>query len=181
MKTALEQHRENVDADLQEVAAAELDGMPHEVATSMLTTPKTKLTNRMRKNCLSARCKVFTSETPLLRPDPEKGYHVASPLKQPPKTLDDKLLAKLSQKNGLQLLNILARAKKRRARIQKQWVKLDDSKPKEGLPEGALKLWEKQKVLGLQLLDAAANRLEVEADTAEAVLAKRQGRKVEQV
>lgn len=53
--------------------------MPREVATAMLSEPRAKLTNRMRKNCISAREKVFASSSPFRRmPGSEDGKIVKS-------------------------------------------------------------------------------------------------------
>jgi hypothetical protein len=43
------------------------DGMPYEVATALLTEPRAKLTNRMRKNCWAARAKEFSHPGPMAR------------------------------------------------------------------------------------------------------------------
>lgn len=39
------------------------DHMPVEVATELLTDPKARMTNRMRKNCMAARTVAWCSET----------------------------------------------------------------------------------------------------------------------
>src|SRR5690348_5276237 len=41
------------------------DHMPAEVALELLTTPKAKVSNRMRKTCREARDAVFVSEFPI--------------------------------------------------------------------------------------------------------------------
>lgn len=52
---------------MKPIAPQERDSIPREVATAMLTEPRARLTNRMRKNCVSARQKVFASTAPFRR------------------------------------------------------------------------------------------------------------------
>lgn len=53
--------------NLQLATPTEIDGMPKEVATEYLASPKAKLTARFRKNCAAARQTVFESNIPLRR------------------------------------------------------------------------------------------------------------------
>lgn len=52
---------------MKPIAPEQRDSIPREVATAMLTEPRARLTNRMRKNCVSAREKVFASTAPFRR------------------------------------------------------------------------------------------------------------------
>jgi len=63
MVSRAERRRKTVHASkiAQNVGVEERDGIPIEVANSMLFTPGTKLTNAMRKNCLAARETVYIS------------------------------------------------------------------------------------------------------------------------
>jgi hypothetical protein len=76
--------------------------MPHQVATELLTTPKTKLSNRMRKNCIAARAK----------------YHVAE---QKPKSADDKIRARMKAATSPQLEKWLKRCVARRVGVQEKY------------------------------------------------------------
>lgn len=53
--------------NLQVATPADIDGIPREVATEYLASPKAKLTNRFRKTCATARQTVYQSNIPLRR------------------------------------------------------------------------------------------------------------------
>lgn len=53
--------------NLQVATPADIDGIPREVATEYLASPKAKLTARFRKTCAAARQTVYQSNTPLRR------------------------------------------------------------------------------------------------------------------
>lgn len=51
---------------MKPIEPQEQDGIPRAVATAMLTEPRARLTNRMRKNCIAARQNVFASTSPIV-------------------------------------------------------------------------------------------------------------------
>src|SRR3954464_6334445 len=54
------------------------DHMPYQVATNLLTEPKAKLSNRMRKNCRAAREVVLRSAHVILRDELKNPFEGAS-------------------------------------------------------------------------------------------------------
>jgi|SRR5712664_545279 len=145
-----------------------IDGMPVEVATAMLTGPKVKLSNRMRKNCAIARQKVFTSEAPLYRDYSQTRREVIEgkstfkrAVAHAPKSLDTKINARIRRSNLKQLLNLLRRSAIRRLTIQRDYLKLTGDEPK----VVALRTILERRALVLEELhDAAA--IEIAARTA---------------
>lgn len=113
---------------LQIVFPAVIDGMPKEVATEYLASPKAKLTNRFRKTCAAARQTVFESNLPLRRPDPD-GPRFFDNAAQP-KTPEAKLARKFAGLPLAKLGVIYRRAITRRRTIQRLYEKLlpDNSK-----------------------------------------------------
>lgn len=112
------------------VVPAELDGIPVEVATSMLTTPGVKMSARMRKNCMAARRKVYPSHSPILRVivDGEVEFHYM----EDPKIAADIKLAKRAKKlTFCQLVSHQARMTKRHAMAQATYLKLMQSNASE--------------------------------------------------
>lgn len=106
------------------IEPTQLDGMPVEVATSMLTAPKAKLSNAMRKTCQRARQRVFAStDTFIRRAGAEELIHAA---RTGTRTWDEKLVAKLREKSWKQLNLWLARCIKRRFMLQRAYIKLQD-------------------------------------------------------
>jgi len=114
------------------VVPAVLDGMPVEVATSMLCAPKAKLTNRMRKTCRAARERVYPSLAPIRKvPHPnedlEEGqveYEYRMDAKLDIEDKHDRLARGL---NWTQLHSHLKRWSKRRAKVQSEYLRLMES------------------------------------------------------
>lgn len=124
--------------------------MPYEVATAMLTAPKARLTNTMRKRCWDARTKEYTHEGPMtmhtrfIRADekssgrdklgrlrtvpmgyePLDGVSVISP--------DQKLGRKLRALALARLERFMVRAARGRRKVQKEYVALEDRANKLG-------------------------------------------------
>jgi hypothetical protein len=149
----------------------ERDHMPVEVATSMLTTPKVKLTNRMRKQCMAARSKVFSSERPLVVADGE--YARRTDYIEPEKRAEAKLAKKIGEKNLRQLRNIAVRCAARRVTVQRQYEKLQAKAAPEGMNEVNQQIFESRRQMGLALLSVTADRLDQTRDAAEAEIARR--------
>jgi hypothetical protein len=99
------------------------DGIPIEVATAMLTESKSKLTSRMRKNCMAARHKVCPSYSPILKLGKDDYAYSSN------RGIDAEVkLAKRAK--GLkfcQLNSHHARMVKRRAKAQAVYLKLMQS------------------------------------------------------
>lgn len=114
------------------------DGMPPEVATSMLTEPKAKLSNRMRKNCRAAREKFYPSTSPIVHPKKlvfegdmnemndltsklhPLGFHYTGTVA---KTPEAHITARCSRASWAQLLKWLKRTIARRADVQAKYLK----------------------------------------------------------
>lgn len=67
------------------------DAMPREVATAMLTAPKAKISNTMRKNCRAARCSYMASTATIVRKD-DGSYDY---LPQVPRSTEQKVADRL--------------------------------------------------------------------------------------
>lgn len=89
------------------ITKLEVDHMPKEVATEMLCSPKARLTNRERKECMRARAAVYVPT------DTKKPY-------------DEKLLRKAKQSSWAQLIRIVVRCSLRRSMAQNRWLKLSN-------------------------------------------------------
>lgn len=143
------------------VVPAELDGIPVEVATSMLTEPKVKMSNRMRKNCMAARQKVYPSIAPIRRvltPELEiemqyqNDAHVASEVK---------LARRAKGLKFCQLVSHHARMVKRRAKAQATFLKLMQSKASEQHKESLGRILTRQAELLEQAGDALAAEIKL--------------------
>lgn len=151
------------------VVPAELDGIPIEVATSMLLAPRARLTARMRKNCQAARCKVYPSVAPIrkvLRPDDvriedrEVEYEYLMGAKIDTEIKLERLARDLK---WAQLHSHLKRMSKRRANFQKQYLKLMHSTASDSVKESKGKL-----------LTWAAGRIELAQDALSAEIKRRE-------
>lgn len=113
------------------VVPAVLDGIPTQVATEMLVEPKAKMTNRMRKNCVASRAKVYPSVAPIRKVegfDPLTGKD-GTELHYCPESiikLEDKLLRRVKALSWKQLHSFLHRMTKRRALCQHHYLKLQN-------------------------------------------------------
>lgn len=133
------------------------DAMPYEVATSMLTTPGVKLTNRMRKNCLASRSRFFVPT-------------------EPAKPIGDKLQSKFAGKTWLQLHTIFNRATAKRCEAQKEYEKVKNQpvpKFKAGMEKQGEAAFEQLRKTRMNLLDLVAAKQELIIDLAEEEIAKR--------
>lgn len=95
----------------QNIAVQGRDGMPVEVAESMLFSPLTKLTTAMRKNCLAARETVFVSTRE------GKDYFV-------------RLQQRAKKASAAQLVKWARRVTVQRAEVQRDYLKLSITKSK---------------------------------------------------
>src|SRR3954465_12662486 len=117
---------------LTDVTRHQQDGMPNEVATSLLTEPRAKLSNRMRKNARSAREKVFPSVSPIINTtnidDPENPLAQYTGIE--PKSAEARLVEKSKRATWAQLHKWSQRCKGRRMAVQGKYVKIEAEKPK---------------------------------------------------
>jgi hypothetical protein len=114
------------------VVPSQVDGIPIEVANEMLFSPKVRLSNRMRKNCMKAREKVYSSDLPIRKvrvpDDTIEGEEVELqylPNARKPEAI--KLAAKAAKLTYVQLLSHHKRADRRKARAQKNYLRLMQS------------------------------------------------------
>lgn len=117
---------------MKPIAPEQRDCIPREVATAMLTEPRAKLSNRMRKNCIAARSKVFVSSSPIQRVPAQneqtgeivKGWSwTEKQAKQP----EDKMKHRFASVSLRQLGNWLCRSISRRAIIQRRYLAVPNS------------------------------------------------------
>lgn len=101
------------------------DSIPREVATAMLTEPRARLTNRMRKNCIAAREIIFASEAPFRKiPAPGHGYSwKLNELRTP----DEKMKRRFGRATLRQLGNWLRRSIVRREVVQRRYLAVPNS------------------------------------------------------
>jgi len=104
------------------VVPAVLDGIPIEVATSMLCARKAKLTARMRKTCRAARERVCPSIAPIINTKDGQEYRMDAKIDTEVKL--DRLARGLNWK---QLHSHLKRWGKRRAKLQTEFIRLMES------------------------------------------------------
>ena len=124
----------------QNIAVDERDGIPIEVAESMLFTPGTKLTTAMRKNCLAARETVFTSTLD------GKKY-------------EDRLAARAKKATAAQLVKWAKRVVVARTKVTRDYLKLATRKAQ----LDPLKLHEHAKANRvLQIMDVTAQQLDLQ-------------------
>ena len=111
----------------QKVVPAQVDGMPIEVANEMLFSPKVRMSNRMRKNCMAAREKVFTSDAPIRNVKQQDGTVEREYLPNARKPCAIRLAQRAAKLTFVQLLSHHKRADRRRARAQQNYLKLMQS------------------------------------------------------
>lgn len=105
---------------------AELDGMPREVATALLSEPKAKLSARMRKTCKAARETVFLSTSPMIKGkdyayvDKPGLYYTALTAK----TAEHKLVVRAGRATLAQLGKWRSRCGTKRRVLQAQYQKV---------------------------------------------------------
>lgn len=116
---------------MKPIAPQERDSIPREVATAMLTEPRARLTNRMRKNCVSARQKVFASTAPFRRMpavnaqgEIVKGWGYAEIEVRTP---DECMKRRFATATLRQLGNWLRRAIARREIVQRRYLAVPNS------------------------------------------------------
>lgn len=122
---------------MKPIAPQEQDGIPRAVATAMLTEPRARLTNRMRKNCIAARDKVFASSVPFRRMPAHdaagkiiKGWGYAE---IEPRTPEDKVKRRFATASLRQLGNWLRRSIVRRGPLQRKYLALQGDSPRTAL------------------------------------------------
>lgn len=116
------------------VVPAELDGMPIEVATEMLTTPKVKMTARIRKTCFAAREKVYPSLAPIRKvvlPDDTVEFEYGEPRLD----VEVKLARRVHQLKFCQLVKHSQRVPRRIAKLRSLYLKLMNSKAPEPIKQ----------------------------------------------
>lgn len=129
---------------------AEIDHMPKEVATALLTEPKARLSNRERKTCKAARETVYLSTSPIVREEAKLFY-----TGQLPKDPEKRLGAKLTHATYIQLLNWIRRTDNRRTVAQRVYTETNERIEKEANPrrKSALRQLANMLVLRVQVLD----------------------------
>lgn len=139
----------------------EQDHMPAEVATALLTERKARLSNRMRKNCSSARELAVPSGYPIhrMRDEINGRPQYQYSLKQVSKTIDARVVKRMREATAKQLLLWVLRCSRRRSVAQKQYLKLDGKSKRD---ESAR-----------QLLEALVAKLDLIRDTIETELERR--------
>lgn len=122
------------------VVPSQVDGIPIEVANEMLFSPKVKMVNRMRKRCMAAREKVYPSSAPIRKVitgplDAEEVEYQYLPNAQKSPTV--KLAQRAAKLTFAQLLSHHKRADRRRARVQKDYLRLMQSDAPEKIKRNA--------------------------------------------
>jgi hypothetical protein len=143
------------------VVPAELDGIPSEVATAMLCSTQ-KITNRMRKNCMAARQKVYPSISPIRKvlvpadariEDREVEFHYAENASI---EREVKLARRAKALKFCQLNDHHGRMVKRRAKAQAAYLKLMTSEASEQHKQALGKLLTEQASILEHAQDALA-------------------------
>lgn len=114
------------------VVPAQVDGIPIEVANEMLFSPKVKMVNRMRKRCMTAREKVYPSSAPIRKvpvlDDTIEGEEVELQYSLDARIAPAiKLARKAAKLTFVQLISHHKRADRRKARAQKNYLRLMQS------------------------------------------------------
>lgn len=150
------------------------DGVPHEVATAMLTEPRARLTNRMRKNCMEAREKVFASTSPIVRVlvtdgkvDLAKREEALYYSETNPRSLEEKTKRRFGYASLRQLSNWLRRSIARRAVVQRKYLAV----PNSDVPKLQARLDAIREALAV-----IAGRLDIIRDTCEDEIAMRKAK-----
>lgn len=119
----------------KKVVPAEQDGMPIEVATSMLTTPGVKMTARLRKTCFAARERVYPSLAPIIKREQatEEGKEkwIEYEYGEPRLSIEIKLAKRVHQLKFCQLVKHSQRVPRRIAKLRSMYLKLMSSKAPE--------------------------------------------------
>jgi hypothetical protein len=116
---------------LIEIAPDETDTMPREVAIAMLSAPKARLTNRMRKNCKLALQHSYTSTQPLIK-DGGKYYTLDTA-----NSREARAQQKIQSHTLAQLVRWLRRLVNHRRISQEKYVALTAKEGLTGKPEAA--------------------------------------------
>lgn len=147
------------------------DGMPREVATSILSEPKAALSNRWRKACMRAREKVFVSSSPIRRMpaineagEIIKGWvYTENTLRTP----EDKTARRFGGATLAQLDKWKSRAIKRRVVVQREFLAVLNSD---------VPAFQARFDTARQLLTELANKLDIIRDCAEDEIAARKAK-----
>lgn len=122
---------------MKPIAPQQRDGIPREVATAMLTEPRARLTNRMRRNCMSARENVFVSVAPFHRMPAQdedgkiiKGYGYAE---IESRSQEEKTKRRFARATLRQLGNWLRRSIARRRPLQDKFQAIVGDSPRHSL------------------------------------------------
>jgi hypothetical protein len=145
------------------------DGMPTEVATSILSEPKARITNTFRKQCQRARCRVFVSAVPVLsfKAYPGKLFVTEAPAPATPPA------DKLTRATIAQLRKWLPRCIARRLVVQNKAVKLTALAGKfEGTKERA-------RLFAISVCEHQAASLDAQRELLEDEIARRMKRPLE--
>lgn len=124
------------------VVPAQVDGIPIEVANEMLFSPPgVKMVNRMRKKCLRARERVYPSAAPIRKvpvvDDTIEGEEVELqylPNAKKPSAI--KLAQRAAKLTFAQLISHHKRADRRKAKAQKNYLRLMQSEAPEKVKKG---------------------------------------------
>jgi len=111
------------------VVPAEIDGMPPEVAVEILCG--NKITNRMRKNCMAVRQKVYPSLAPIINAVDVDGTPIQEYLTDAAISHETKLAKKAKRLTLEQLSSHHHRVTRRRFAVQKLYLKLMQSEASE--------------------------------------------------
>lgn len=111
------------------VVPAESDGMPPEIAVALLCGNKT--TNRLRKNCMAARARVYPSLAPIINAVDVDGTPIQEYLNDAAIDRETKLARKVTRLTLAQLGSHHHRVTRRRFAVQKLYLKLMQSEASE--------------------------------------------------
>lgn len=143
------------------------DSVPYEYATALLVGPKNKLSNKARKRFRAARARVIETHGQPVHQVGRRDYplYVIDPeFKR--KSGEAKMTAKLAQKSLTQLRNIMHRATTHRRSLQREYERLQSRECPAGANEKNKKIFALKKAQGLQLLNLAADALDLRLEFA---------------
>lgn len=123
---------------MKPITPEQRDGIPREVATAMLTEPRARLTNRMRKNCASARDAVFASTSPIVgqwvsEEDSENDKWMLLYTEREGRSPEDKMKRRFAVATLRQLGNWLRRSIARRRPLQDKFQAIVGDSPRHSL------------------------------------------------
>lgn len=117
---------------MKPIAPEQRDSIPREVATAMLSEPRARLTNRMRKNCVSAREKVFASTSSIVgqwvsEEDSENDKWMLLYTERDGRSPEDRMKRRFAIATLRQLGNWLRRSIARREIVQRRYLAVPNS------------------------------------------------------